>query len=340
MDRTSSRDEFPSSVKGKLAARVGYLCSRPECRASTSGPQLSEEKAVNVGVASHIAGAAPLGPRYDPAMTSAQRKAISNGIWLCQNCAKIIDNDERHYPIETLRNWRKQAEKHAHQQIGKTKMRQQPSATEREVIRTLKFRNQMQTDFLKTWKDINEERERRGISGPGVERPRRKFRHSEVIIHRLGDDAYPEIDESPGISSWFKLEVFDFYHNGIKLILGIESGAIEDCGGFAGNMHWAITSYEADIDDTQFRRINIWHLGLIPFRNIRAYDLAGDEYYNFPHPYCEFNINEMPYERFEHAVVGKDGEHDWPLNAELQLVEAAVLKSNASPAEKSLEASE
>ena len=269
-------------------------------------------------------------------MTSAQRKAISNGIWLCQTCAKIIDNDERRYPIETLRNWKKQAEQHAHQQIGKTKMRQRPSAAEREVIRNMKVRDQMQKDFLKTWPEITEERERRGISGPGVERPRHKFRHSEVIIHRLGNDAYPDIDEGPGISSWFKVELFDFYHNGIKVILGIESGAIEDSFGFAGNMHWAITSYKADIDDTRFRRINIWRLGLIPFRNIRTYDLAGDGYYNFPHLYCEFSINEMPYERFANAVVGKNDEYDWPLNAELQLDEAAVLKRDASPAEKSL----
>ncbi len=320
---------------------MGYLCSRPECRALTSGPQLIEEKAVNVGVASHIAGAASLGPRYDPAMTSAQRKAISNGIWLCQNCAKIIDNDERRYPVEMLRKWKKQAEQHAHQQIGKTKMRQQPSAAEREVIRNLKLRDQMQTDFLKTWKEIAEEQERRGISGPGAERPRHRFRHSKVIIHRLGNDAYPDIEESPGIiSSWFKVEVFDFYHNGIKVILGIECGAIEVSFGFAGNMHWAITSYKADIDDTRFRRINIWRLGLIPFRNIRTYDLAGDEYYNFPHLYCEFNCNEMPFERFENAVVGKNDEYDWPLNAELQLDEAAVLKGDASPAEKSLGATE
>jgi len=200
----------------------------------------------------------------------------------------------------------------------------------------MKVRDQMQKDFLKTWPEITEERERRGISGPGVERPRHKFRHSEVIIHRLGNDAYPDIDEGPGISSWFKVELFDFYHNGIKVILGIESGAIEDSFGFAGNMHWAITSYKADIDDTRFRRINIWRLGLIPFRNIRTYDLAGDGYYNFPHLYCEFSINEMPYERFANAVVGKNDEYDWPLNAELQLDEAAVLKRDASPAEKSL----
>jgi hypothetical protein len=272
-------------------------------------------------------------------MTPAQRKAISNGIWLCQTCAKKIDNDEHRYSIATLKQWKKQAEMYAHQQVGKTKARQQPSRAEQEVKRNLRFRNQMQHDFLKTWKEVTEERDRRGTSGPGVERPRHKFRHSEVIVHRLDNDIYPDIDESPGISSWFKLELFDFYHNGIKVILGIESGAIEDGFGFPGNMHWAKTSYKADIDDTQFKAINIWHLGLIPFRNIRTYDLAGDEYYNFPHLYCEFSVNGMPYERFEYAVVGKDGEYDWPLKEELRLIEAAVLKRPDTAQEKSLGAS-
>jgi hypothetical protein len=331
--KSSSRDEFPLSVKEKLAARAGHSCSSPKCHAPTSGPQLIEEKAVNVGVASHISGAAPRGPRYDPSMTQAQRRAITNGIWLCQNCAKIIDNDEHRYPIEALRNWKMQAEQHAHRQIGKPKTKQPSSSPEREVIRNLKFRDQMQKDFLKTGKEFteeNEERRRHGVSRLDIDRPRHSFRHRKVIIRRLGNDVYPEIDDRPGISSWFKVELFDFYHNGIKVILRIESGAIEHSFGFSGNMAWALTSHKTDIDHTRFKPINIWCLGLIPFRNIRTYDLAGDEYYNFPHLYCEFNIDEMPYERFEHAVVGKDGECDWPLSAELRLDEAEVLKGNAS----------
>jgi hypothetical protein len=44
----------------------------------------------------------------------------------------------------------------------------------------------------------------------------------------------------------------------------------------------------------------------------------GDEYYPFPHLYCDFSINGMPYESVENAVVGKD-EYDWPLKPELRL---------------------
>jgi hypothetical protein len=56
---------------------------------------------------------------------------------------------------------------------------------------------------------------------PGQSRPW-KFAEGEFIVHRLGETTYPSTDEIPGISNWFKLETFDFYHNGIEGILDIE----------------------------------------------------------------------------------------------------------------------
>lgn len=275
-----------------------------------------------MGVASHVSSAAPGGPRYDPMLTPAQRADARNGIWLCQTCSKLIDSDEHRYPVATLHQWKILAEEEAHRQIGKAKARKSESSAERELKRNLKLRDQMHKDFLKSGQEITQERSLLGKAP--VEHPYNRFRHSEVIIHRIGDDAYPRIDEGPGISSWFKLELFDFYHAGIRCILSIESGAIDNGDYYAGNKHWAITSYEADIDRARFKEIGIWKLGLIPFRNIRYYDLLGDEYYNFPHLYCTFSINGMPYEGFEYAVVGRD-EYDWPLDPELQLPEEAVL---------------
>src|SRR5713101_2602138 len=88
--KARSRDEFSQAVKRALAQRVALLCSNPACRAATSGPQRNPSKAVNVGVAAHITGAAPGGPRYDARMSEKDRRSASNGIWLCQNCAKLI----------------------------------------------------------------------------------------------------------------------------------------------------------------------------------------------------------------------------------------------------------
>lgn len=107
------RDEFAIQAKEVLAKRVAQRCSNPGCRRPTSGPQDDPTKAINLGVAAHITAASPDGPRYDPALTSEQRGAVDNGIWLCQTCAKLIDNDESRYPVAVVRGWRRRAEAEA-----------------------------------------------------------------------------------------------------------------------------------------------------------------------------------------------------------------------------------
>src|SRR5215211_4041226 len=91
MGRT--RDEFPAATKRVLANRVGTRCSNPDCQRTTSGPSSDLEKAVNIGVAAHITAPAPGAPRYDAGLSEEERKSAQNGIWLCQICAKLIDND-------------------------------------------------------------------------------------------------------------------------------------------------------------------------------------------------------------------------------------------------------
>lgn len=114
------RDDFSEPTKRVLAARVGYLCSRPDCRALTTGPQADDARSVNVGVAAHITAAAPAGPRYDPTVSPEERSGPTNGIWLCQNCAKLIDNDARRFTVAVIRAWKSDAEAAALARVGKT----------------------------------------------------------------------------------------------------------------------------------------------------------------------------------------------------------------------------
>ena len=114
------RDDFPEPVKRTLAARVGNRCSNPDCRALTSGPQTTGDKALNVGVAAHITAAAPGGERYDRSLTADERADSNNGVWLCQNCAKLIDNDLLRYTEVLLRSWKTIAEDRALHEIGRT----------------------------------------------------------------------------------------------------------------------------------------------------------------------------------------------------------------------------
>jgi hypothetical protein len=113
-------DDFSEPVKRVLATRVGNVCSNPECRALTSGPQENPAKALNIGVAAHITAASVGGPRYDPQLLPEERSSPSNGIWLCQNCAKLVDNDPTRFTIELLQRWKSSAESEARERIGKT----------------------------------------------------------------------------------------------------------------------------------------------------------------------------------------------------------------------------
>ena len=106
----SQRDDFLRPARETLAKRAGQRCSNPDCGAVTSGPHKEPQKAINLGVAAHITAAAPSGPRYNPNMSSEDRTAITNGIWLCQYCAKLVDSDIARFPVELLIIWKRRHE--------------------------------------------------------------------------------------------------------------------------------------------------------------------------------------------------------------------------------------
>ena len=104
------RDDFPARIKNELAKRVAFLCSNPACRQSTCGPRDEPTGTVNIGVAAHITAASERGPRFEPRLSSEERRDPENGIWLCQNCGKLIDSDISRYSIAKLREWKSDAE--------------------------------------------------------------------------------------------------------------------------------------------------------------------------------------------------------------------------------------
>lgn len=85
----------------------------------TVGPHSLNSKSINIGVAAHIIAASPLGPRYDHKLTTEMREDISNGIWLCQSCAKLVDSDTNLYTAELLYSWKVDAEAKAGDRLNK-----------------------------------------------------------------------------------------------------------------------------------------------------------------------------------------------------------------------------
>ena len=111
------RDDFSGATKAALAKRSAFLCAI--CRAITVGPSAESALSIsNVGVAAHITAAAPGGPRYDASLSSAARSAITNGIWLCQIHAKLIDDDCVEWTEPKLKEIKRRHEEYVKRTIG------------------------------------------------------------------------------------------------------------------------------------------------------------------------------------------------------------------------------
>lgn len=115
-----TEDRFKQAVVVTLAKRAANRCSNPDCGAITSGPSDDRDGSVNVGEAAHIYGANPGSARYDQEMTPADRSAITNALWLCSNCHKLVDDDPERYPAGLLFEWQREHERNIAEQVGKT----------------------------------------------------------------------------------------------------------------------------------------------------------------------------------------------------------------------------
>lgn len=95
------RDDFSKGTIREIAKGVGYRCSNPDCRRPTVGANAAQDGTIIIGVAAHICAASPGGPRYNGAQTSEERHSKGNGLWLCQNCGRLVDADPDKFTVDT-----------------------------------------------------------------------------------------------------------------------------------------------------------------------------------------------------------------------------------------------
>ncbi len=114
----TSRDDFTEKTKELMAKKVGYLCSKPDCRQPTVGSKSDGSGFIKLGTAAHITAAAEGGPRYNPELSSDKRKDEANGVWLCPDHGRLIDSDDAHFTVETLHAWKADAEKCAFEALA------------------------------------------------------------------------------------------------------------------------------------------------------------------------------------------------------------------------------
>lgn len=100
-----------------MGDRVGYRCSCPTCRRLTIGPTREISAPLLIAEAAHITAATAGGPRFDDNLTSEERIAIENGIWLCATCHTMVDKDRDHFSCDLLREWRATAEDLARREV-------------------------------------------------------------------------------------------------------------------------------------------------------------------------------------------------------------------------------
>lgn len=121
------RLDFSQKTKDTLAKRVGYICSNPDCRKQTIGPNKNKYKSSSIGVAAHIYAASSGGPRANNQKKDFEITDIENGIWLCSNCSNLIDKNEEKYTVDLLSYWKSLAEKNAESSIFSSELTKVPT---------------------------------------------------------------------------------------------------------------------------------------------------------------------------------------------------------------------
>lgn len=104
----SDPNEFSTTTKDILGKKAGQVCSK--CKRHTSGGNTNPKKATIIGEAAHIEGAKPSDRRYNLEMTPEERSDIKNGIWLCGNCHKEVDDDPSKFIVSLLHKMKKDHE--------------------------------------------------------------------------------------------------------------------------------------------------------------------------------------------------------------------------------------
>src|SRR3989338_2807914 len=95
-------DNIPQKDLKILCTRSGNRCAMPECRKVLVVNAKDGDKESLVAQMAHIKGEKPTSPRYDSAMTDAQRNSYENLILVCNNCHKMIDDQWNTYTVQKL----------------------------------------------------------------------------------------------------------------------------------------------------------------------------------------------------------------------------------------------
>ena len=171
------------------------------------------------------------------------------------------------------------------------------------IRRNIALKKRMHKDFYKPMTSKSSEEHMKRIREPW-----RCFISSEVLIRSIYDKSYPDntllTEDGTG---YYKAEIFNWYHNGLMVhaypyavdasVKYLKDGIYEDSD---------------NPDDYEIVKERLDVIGCIPFENIIEYYIDGDEFYNYPHLFCDFVNGSDPYEEIRyyrpdgHCIDNKD----------------------------------
>ena len=160
--------------------------------------------------------------------------------------------------------------------------------------KNLALRDKMQKALLK---DLGHEPWEHAYYEPWV-----KFRYDSVIVRSVDDRSYPELRPTPAgqISSWFKMQFWDFYDNGIEFI-GMGGKAFFDKSGKWDLLDWGDETRKNNPDYTAITYHPFYR---IPYDYIVKLDMVTDPYSGYPSLYVEYAKDGMPYEDILYGRAG------------------------------------
>lgn len=113
-----SRFEFSEPTRKLIADRAGNRCSYPTCNVLTVGPGIEPRGVTRTGTAAHIYSASEGGPRGRGGLTEEEITSPENGIWLCRDHGKAVDDNQgRGHPSEVLLSYKGLQESRAQKEI-------------------------------------------------------------------------------------------------------------------------------------------------------------------------------------------------------------------------------
>ncbi|WP_138995284.1 hypothetical protein [Larkinella sp. C7] len=113
--------DFKAKTINTLQKRAAFICSNPSCKVLTLAPsEVDSHKIISIGVAAHITAAEENGPRFNKDISLENRSSIKNAIFLCSNCASLIDkNGGIDYSTDLLKKWKIDHEKWVRANLNK-----------------------------------------------------------------------------------------------------------------------------------------------------------------------------------------------------------------------------